>query len=129
MATFQKGILGGFSGKLGTVVGSTWKGIDVMRSMPTKTDRVPSQAQKDQYAKFSMMGKFFQTMMGFIQVGFKKYQQEQSTYNAAMSYNLKNAITGVTPNFSIDFDKVLVSRGDLPSAMNALAVSTSSGAV
>ena len=26
MATFEKGILGGFSGKVGNVVGGTWKG-------------------------------------------------------------------------------------------------------
>ena len=27
MATYNKGILGGFSGKIGNVVGSSWKGI------------------------------------------------------------------------------------------------------
>jgi len=27
MGTIKKGILGGFSGKVGTVVGSSWKGI------------------------------------------------------------------------------------------------------
>ena len=32
MATFNKGILGGFNGKLGTVVGTSWKGISIMRS-------------------------------------------------------------------------------------------------
>ena len=32
MGTINKGILGGFSGKVGNVVGGTWKGIDYMRS-------------------------------------------------------------------------------------------------
>ena len=34
MGTFKKGILGGFNGTVGTVVGSNWKGITVMRSRP-----------------------------------------------------------------------------------------------
>lgn len=34
MGTIKKGILGGFSGKVGTVVGSSWKGIAYMRSLP-----------------------------------------------------------------------------------------------
>jgi len=32
MAKIEHGILGGFSGKVGTVIGGTWKGIDFMRS-------------------------------------------------------------------------------------------------
>ncbi|HET6556446.1 MAG TPA: DUF6266 family protein [Prolixibacteraceae bacterium] len=35
MATFVNGILGGFSGKVGTVIGACWKGIDYMRGLAT----------------------------------------------------------------------------------------------
>src|SRR6476661_4632088 len=129
MATFEKGILGGFSGKVGTVIGSTWKGIDVMRSKPRKTDRVPSEKQLDQQYKFALMGQFVQIVAGFVQVGFKGYQKGQSAYNSAMGYNLKNAIVGTSPDFEIDFSKTLVSRGDLPPAMNADATSAASGMV
>ena len=41
MGTYNKGILGPFSGKVGTVVGASWRGKDVMRSLPKKTDRTP----------------------------------------------------------------------------------------
>lgn len=34
MATLNKGILGGFSGKVGTVVGANWRGLDIIRSRP-----------------------------------------------------------------------------------------------
>jgi hypothetical protein len=44
MATFEKGILGGFSGKVGTVIGGNWKGIDFMRSRANKRTFVPSQS-------------------------------------------------------------------------------------
>ena len=35
MGTIKKGILGGFSGVVGTVTGGNWKGIDYMRSRAT----------------------------------------------------------------------------------------------
>jgi hypothetical protein len=34
MGTIKRGILGGFKNKVGSVIGSSWKGIDTMRSMP-----------------------------------------------------------------------------------------------
>ena len=36
MGTIKQGILGGFSGKVGTVVGSSWKGISYMRGLATR---------------------------------------------------------------------------------------------
>ena len=49
MGKLQNGILDGFSGKVGTVVGSTWKGIPVMRARPRlKKNRSFSQAQQEQ---------------------------------------------------------------------------------
>jgi hypothetical protein len=37
MGIIKQGILGGFSGKVGNVVGGTWKGIDYMRVLPKAT--------------------------------------------------------------------------------------------
>ncbi len=37
MGTFNKGILGGFSGKVGNVIVSNWKGKDVVRSLLEKS--------------------------------------------------------------------------------------------
>ena len=48
MAIFSKGILGGFSGKVGNVIGSSWRGKDVLRSLPTKRNWVATQSQLDQ---------------------------------------------------------------------------------
>lgn len=35
MGKINQGILGGFSGKVGTVVGGSWKGTAYMRGLPT----------------------------------------------------------------------------------------------
>ncbi|MDK2788577.1 MAG: hypothetical protein PWP07_1822, partial [Epulopiscium sp.] len=35
MARIKKGILGGVSGRLGNVIGGSWKGVDYLRSLPS----------------------------------------------------------------------------------------------
>ncbi len=39
-----------------------------------------------------------------------------SEFNAAFSYNFENAVTGKTPDYVIDYENALVSRGELPNA-------------
>ena len=42
MANISKGILGGFSGKVGTIVGANYRGKDIIRSVPKKSGRKPT---------------------------------------------------------------------------------------
>ena len=53
MGTIKKGILGGFSGKVGNVIGSSWKGISYMRSMPQNVTQTRSAAQSAQKERFA----------------------------------------------------------------------------
>ena len=46
MGTIKQGILGGFSGKVGTVVGSSWKGISYMRGLATRYTSTSHSSQK-----------------------------------------------------------------------------------
>ena len=48
MARISKGILGGFSGTVGTVIGGSWKGIAYMRSMPSSRKSSSTVKQKEQ---------------------------------------------------------------------------------
>ena len=125
MATFEKGILGGFSGKVGTVIGGTWKGIDFMRSRANKRTFIPSQKQLDQQLKFAIMMRFLQPMARLFSISFYDFAIGQTGINSAFKYNFKNAITGVFPDYAIDYSKALVSRGNLP---NVLGPSVISGA-
>jgi len=58
MATFNKGILGAFYGKVGTVIGSTWRGKDVMRSLPRKSGKQASLLQQMQRDRFALVANF-----------------------------------------------------------------------
>ncbi|MDR1729096.1 MAG: DUF6266 family protein [Prevotellaceae bacterium] len=121
MGTIKKGILGGFSGKVGTVVGGSWKGISYMRSLPQKVKNPRTVGQVSQRTKFALALALLKPITGFLRTGWKLYAHRQSPFNAAMSYTLANAISGAYPDYEIDPSKVLVSRGALTSAANASA--------
>ena len=125
MGKFSKGILGGFSGKVGNVVGGNWKGIDYMRSKSSFKNLNPSEAQLAQQLKFGMCIRFVQSMSGLLEKSFNNFAVKKTGINSALSYTLKNAVTGTYPVFSIDYAAALVSRGDLP---NVLAPSIVMGA-
>ena len=129
MGKINQGILGGFSGKVGNVVGGSWKGIDYMRIMPSSVANPQTPAQVDQRLKFSVVTGFLQPMVQFLRVGFKSFAIRMSGFNAAMSYNFHNALTGSSPNYAIDYPNALVSRGNLASALNQAAASTVAGTI
>jgi len=121
MGTIKKGILGGFSGKVGTVVGASWKGIAYMRSLPQKVKNPRTAGQVSQRSKFALTMHYLKPMTAFLRTGWKLYAHRQSPINAAMSYALANAVTGTYPDYEIDPSMILVSRGSLATAVNANA--------
>jgi Family of unknown function (DUF6266) len=127
MGTIDKGILGGFNGLVGTVVGSHWKGIPVMRSRPKSRKGGSSDLQLQQQAKFALMIKFLQPLADFMNLTYKKAAVKMSGFNKVFSDNIKAAITGVYPAFTIDYSKVLLSKGSLPNANAPTAASTAAG--
>ncbi|HEY3373391.1 MAG TPA: DUF6266 family protein [Prolixibacteraceae bacterium] len=121
MAKFNQGILGGFSGKVGTVVGSVWKGICTMRALATSVSQPNSPAQLEQRARFKAVVDFLKPLTAFLRLGFKSQAIKMTEFNAAMRYNLENALTGAYPAFDIDYSKALVSCGNLTGALNPVA--------
>lgn len=118
MGRTNKGILGGFSGKVGTVVGSTWNGIPYMRSLPTVSkNRIPTAGQQAQRAKFAMAANFLNNFSSLIETSFQPVAG-QTPRNVASSIVLTHAIAGVYPNLMIDYGLVLVSKGSLKKAVN-----------
>jgi hypothetical protein len=129
MGTISQGILGPFSGKVGSVVGGVWKGIAYMRSLPVSVANPQTDAQLAQRQKFSVTMRFLQPLSEFLKTGFKAYAVKMTGINAAMGYNIKNALTGTYPNIAIDYPNALVSRGNLAGVLNQVASSTVAGTV
>lgn len=110
MAKYLQGINGVFVGKVGTVVGCVWKGIPYMRAKGRPRTSVPSEKEETNRNKFKTAHIWLQPLLHFLRIGFAGYSATSEGFNAAKSFNLKNAmIQGqVVP------DLVKVSYGDLP---------------
>lgn len=129
MGTIKKGILGGFSGTVGTVVGANWRGIDYMRSRTNRRSFTSSQKQIEQQQKFKLISQFQQPINGLLNQTFTSYAVKMTGANSALGYNLRNAVSGTYPDYAVDYSLFLVSRGDLQNGQNPSATAGGNGLV
>lgn len=127
MAKHDKGILGPFNGKVGTVVGGSWKGVSYMRSLPSKKkNRRFSEAQQVQQAKFALGIQFLGAFNGLVEKTFQSPSQKTAR-NIALQLLMREAISGVYPNLSIHYSTVTIAKGSLKKADNAQVASPVAG--
>lgn len=114
MGIQDKGAFGGFRNKTGPLVGHIVNGQNVITSIPAKSSKPPTQKQLDQRRKFGMVTSFLSWMSGLIDSGFQEREQRQSPMNKAVQYNLLNAVTGISPDYTIDLARLKFSVGKCP---------------
>jgi hypothetical protein len=129
MARIGRGILDIFSGTLGTVVGSSWKGIEYMRSKSRKKRKSFTEEQLEQQKRFSFGVKFMNIMRDLFQTTFKGHEDEMTQVNNALSHLLKNAMTGTSPNLRIDYSQLYVAKGSIPQPKNGAATAPTPGEI
>ncbi|WP_407481080.1 DUF6266 family protein [Elizabethkingia meningoseptica] len=113
MARIEKGILGGFKGKVGTVVGVTWRGMDIIRSVPRASRKKPTEDQLLQRFKFKLVVAFLQPLKEIQSLYFGSNQGTQSRVNIATSYVLSEAVEMVNDIPAIVYSRVMITKGDL----------------
>ena len=118
MAKMTNGIMGAFNGKVGTVVGATWRGIPYMRAIPRSRTGPISKKEKSNRDKFAVAQLWLKPLLEFVRVGFKDYSPTVVGFSAAKSWLMKNAMEKTANGFLIDPSHVLVSYGDLPLPAN-----------
>ncbi|GGW65637.1 hypothetical protein DFQ11_10314 [Winogradskyella epiphytica] len=118
MGKIAQGILGGLSGKVGNIIGGSWKGIDYIRIKPSSVANPRTEGQVNQRNKFTITLEYLQANKDFVKIGYKAFATKKTEFNAAMSYVLNNAVGGSAPNFTIDYSLALLSRGGLSSVLN-----------
>jgi len=91
MAKINQGILGGFSGSVANIVGSSWKGIAVMKAKPLSVANPRTALQVAQRAKFKA-GSELSTYCksNIIKPFWDRFAVKMSGVNAWMSENVKN---------------------------------------
>lgn len=114
MAKFNKGILGPLSGKIGPVIGSSWKGVTYLKTVTKNPiNRVPTPAQQAHYRKFVFLTRWLRPLHPYLMIGFRNLAAETTEINAAFSHNFKAALIGSGDNLQLDYQSVRICRGDL----------------
>ncbi len=113
MGKIKQGILGGFSGKVGTVVGSSWKGVAYMRGKAEHVNNPQTAGQLAQRAKMELAHTYLKPAIPYLNLGLRDVAKNRSPFNYAVSHFVKNAISGDYPDFTIDYSKIILSHGPL----------------
>lgn len=111
MATHNWGYMGGFAGKLGPGVGTRHRNKEVIRAMPRKRKDKPNAEQLEQRAKIALIGAFIKRFTDVVSKTF--VDEDLAGANVALAYNIRNAISGNYPGFSINYPNVLLAKGDV----------------
>ncbi|SHG14987.1 DUF6266 family protein [Pedobacter caeni] len=116
MATSKPGPYGHPNGKIGNIVFYVLNGQNVSRTIgaPGK----PSRKQLGNQQSMSVTMKLIKPMKDFINIGFglEAAGTVKNAFNLATSYNKKQALEGEYPNISVNYSKVVLSKGTLPAA-------------
>ena len=110
MARLDQGLLGGYSGKLGTTVGATWKGINVVRTYQPNVANPNTKLQRDHRYKFreiAQLGSFFLSSM--VKPFWDKGAKKMSGYNAFVSANAR----AMSDEMGFDPMKFIIGNGQM----------------
>lgn len=113
MGIIKQGILGGFKNKTGAVVGVFWRNLNVIRALPRPSSKPPTILQIEHRSKFALVTGFLSYVSDFIDASYKGKAGSSSGMNEAVKYHMKEAVTGIAPNFTINYAKLMFSTGKL----------------
>jgi hypothetical protein len=115
MAILHNGLFGDYTGKLGNTVAYRVLNKTVVR-MIGKATQAPSEKQLANRLGMAVVNRFLKPVNQFINVGFALEAAAANVYpqNKAVSVIKRNALTGTYPDIVINYERVLLSMGDLP---------------
>ena len=128
MGKYEVGVLGNFDGKVGTVVGAKWKGIEYMRHKGRKSKKPPTAAQLVQQARFRCVSKFVSRFSNLLMACYPD-TPEQTAINHAFADIYAKALTGIYPAFSLVYSKVSISKGQLHNGNAPVAATAGNGII
>ena len=113
MAISKNGILGGFSGRIGNVVGVKLNGEHILRTLPRPSKKPPTAKQNLQRLKFALAIEFTKPFLWIAERFFMDDLSGGVRKNKIISYTLSHVITIKDQEFNIVWSKFLFSSGAL----------------
>lgn len=112
MARLPQGILGGVVGSVGNLVGTSWKGIPIIKTKPLSVANPKTAKQIAQRTKMSNIVAFSQPILSTIIKPLNdRFAQRQSGYNLFVSRNIQL----FTDEYPSPASELVISRGKLGS--------------
>lgn len=108
MARLNRGPNGPPSGKFGSVIGSSWRGIYYIKGLQKESKKAPSPLQIQQQKKFAFAVRFLRSVKPVVDIGFSRINPGGATgYNMAISHIVQNCVKGTYPDLEIEYSSVL----------------------
>lgn len=129
MGKYSQGIFGPYSGRVGNIIGTFWKGKAVLRIRAASYADANTIPQQTQRMKFKLVSSFLKANEKLIRLGFAAANPAITAFNSALKANLSDAITGLFPSLALDLTKVKLSFGNLLGLESPVTGSTQAGIV
>ncbi|SKB62921.1 DUF6266 family protein [Daejeonella lutea] len=108
MGRLNRGPNGPVSGKFGSVIGSSWRGIYYIKGLQKKIKKARSPLQIAQQNKFAFAVNFLKPVKLLLDMGFSRINPGGATgYNMAISHTVQHCIKGADPNYEMDYASIL----------------------
>lgn len=119
MGKVQVGILDGFVGKVGTVVGSFWKGLPVMRAYKRSTKDANTNAQQLIRTRFAALGGLASAFLYAVRLGFKQAARSKKITETDLFMKLNwECVHADTPGAATcDYTELKIAQGSLPEVL------------
>lgn len=129
MAKYKQGVHGSYSGRVGNVVSSKWKSINVLKIRPAQVNDRKTEKQLKQRGKFGLIMKFLNANRQLVRIGYKPYAIDMTEVNAALAANIKTAIEGDYPDYMVDYSAIQLSKGLMPALSGGNITSPSAATI
>lgn len=114
MGIIEKGANGPFRGKAGSVIGSSWRKINYIKGLPRfPKQHTPSAKQATQRQKFILLTHFLRPLSKLLELGFRKYTDRATGYNAAFRFNYDHAFVETGEAITLNYSALQFSEGTL----------------
>lgn len=108
MGRLNRGPNGPFSGKAGSVIGSSWRDIYYIKGLQKRSTKERGPLQIASQEKFRLAVKFLAPVKSVLDIGFSKINPGGATgYNMGLSHTLQHVIKGTYPDLEIDYTAAL----------------------
>lgn len=92
MARIKNGILGGFNGKVGEVIGQNYAGVSTMRAMPKYVTNPRTEAQTEHRDLFKTIVQLMKGANSVLRFSNENRNKVYNGFNSAVKFNWANAI-------------------------------------